>query len=112
MTLEEVRRVLEAEEVYVPEAARGREVSGIVATDLMSDLLTTDHTGCLVLTGLASDQAVRTANLIEAAAVVVVNGKPLPAGMVGLARELDMPLLRCRRPMFEACVALARAAGL
>jgi hypothetical protein len=87
-------------------------VAGVVATDLMSDLLTADRVGCLVLTGLASDQTVRTADLVGAVGVMVVNGKPLPAGMVELARELGMPLLRCRRPMFEACAALARAAGL
>ncbi len=111
MTLDDARRALAAEEIHLPDAARAREVSGVVATDLMSDLLTADRVGCLVLTALASDQAVRTADLVGAAGVIVVNGKPLPAGMVELARELGMPLLRCRRPMFESCAALARAAG-
>lgn len=111
MTLEEARRALDAEEVHMPEAARTRELAGVVATDLMSDLLTADRVGYLVLTALASDQTVRTADLVGVAAVIVVNGKPLPAGMVELARELGMPLLHCRRPMFEACVALARVAA-
>ncbi len=112
MTLEQAARALSAEWVHPgPAGAATRSLRGVVATDLMSDLLVADRHGHLVLTSLASDQVIRTADIVGAPAVVVVNGKPLPAGMVDLARELGVALLRSTLPMYEACVAVARAAG-
>ncbi|MBR2983178.1 MAG: hypothetical protein IKC80_08100, partial [Kiritimatiellae bacterium] len=48
-----------------------RTVGAVVANDLMSDVLLNDADDMLLLTSLASDQAIRTANIVGAMAVVV-----------------------------------------
>ena len=83
-----------------------REVGTIVANDLMSDVLLTDSDDILLLTSLASDQAVRTANIVGAAAVVVHNAKPLPATMCQVADTLGIPLISSPLVKFDACVKL------
>ena len=83
-----------------------REVGAIVANDLMSDVLLTDSDDILLLTSLASDQAVRTANIVGAAAVVIHNAKPLPATMCQVADTLGIPLISSPLAKFDACVKL------
>ena len=51
----------------------GRTVGAVVANDLMSDVLLNDADDILLLTSLASDQAIRTANIVGAMCVVVHN---------------------------------------
>jgi predicted transcriptional regulator len=108
INFDDIRDILNAEWI-AGQRQIGRTITGVVASDLMSDLLTLGRPGCLVLTSLASDQAVRTADLVGAAGVVVVNGKPLPTSMAELAEQLELPLLRTSMRMFEACCALWQA---
>jgi len=111
MTLDETVTALNATVVHRGSRADSSDIRSAVASDLMSDLLVADRHGHLLLTSLASDQAIRSADIVGAAAVAVTNGKTLPASMIALARELDMPLLRTTLRTFEACAALARAMG-
>lgn len=107
MTVRDLLPVLDAE--ILSAADLNRPVRAIVACDLMSDVLLTDEDDVLLLTSLASDQAVRTAQVIGAAAVVVVNGKPLPSSMAEVARSLNVTLATSKRSKFDACVALHAA---
>jgi len=107
MKLEDIAQRLEAEIVHRGAGFDRTEIGSVVASDLMSDVLVTDLPRPLILTSLASDQAVRTADIVGAAAVAVVNGKALPENMRRLARELDLTLLRSPRTKFDACLALA-----
>ena len=111
MTLDDVGQTLEATVVHRGAQAGGADIRHVAASDLMSDLLVADRHGHLLVTSLASDQAVRTADIVGAAGLVVVNGKNLPATMVSLAKELDLTLLRTSLRMFEACVKLGKALG-
>ena len=92
---------------------RGRPVRHVVASDLMSDVLLVDEEDMLLLTSLASDQVLRTAQIVGAVGVVVVNGKPLPSTMCGVARELGVSLLTARASKYDCCVRVhaARTAG-
>lgn len=110
MKLEDLARRLGAEIIHRGAAFETAEVENIVASDLMSDVLVTDLPRLALLTSLASDQAIRTADIVGALAVVVVNGKTLPQNMRQLARELNITLLRSPLPKFDACVALAALA--
>ncbi len=107
MTVRELLPVLQAR--LLADADLERTVRGVVACDLMSDVLVVDEDDLLLLTSLASDQAVRTAQVIGAAAVVVVNDKPLPNSMADVARALKITLATTALPKFEACVALHEA---
>ncbi len=83
----------------------------VMASDLMSDVLLIDKDDMLLLTSLASEQVLRTAQIVGAAGVVVVNGKPLPSSMVEVARELGMALAVSQLSKYDACVAIYVAQG-
>ena len=84
----------------------GRTVGAVVANDLMSDVLLNDADDILLLTSLASDQAIRTANIVGAVAVVVHNAKPLPATMCQVADTLGIPLISSPYSKYDSCVKL------
>ncbi len=100
LTLAEVRDLLEAEVVWCPDPSA--RIAGIVAADLMSDVLVDSRPGMLLLTGLATVQAIRTAAIADLSGVVFVRGKWPPAGAVELAREKTVPVLVTGRSLFDA----------
>jgi len=80
-----------------------REISFAGGSDLMSDVLAFGKPGLLLLTGLTNTQSVRTANIIDATAVVYVRGKKPDEEGVRLAKEMNIPLLCTKLMMFQAC---------
>ena len=113
MTVERVAQVLDGKTLYAGEGP-GRPVRHVVASDLMSDVLLVDDDDLLLVTSLASDPVLRTAQIVGAMGVVVANGKPLPSTMIDVARSLGVPLITAPHPKYECCVrlhlALAEAA--
>ena len=105
MTILEVAEVLKAEVLVKGEGCH-KAIRHVIASDLMSDVLMVDEEDLLLLTSLASDQVLRTAQVVGAVGVVVVNGKPLPSSMVSVANSLGVSLLTTRLSKFDACVAL------
>lgn len=87
----------------------GRPVQAVVASDLMSDVLVVTREDFLLVTSLASDQMIRTADLVGAAGVVLVNGKQPPASALKLATDLNIALITSPLPKYEACLALGTA---
>jgi len=102
MTLNEVRRILDAEIVA---GAQWDEIDVVMGcgADLMSDVLAFAERGALLLTGLTNTQVIRTSMMAEIAAVCFVRGKRPPKETIDLAAESDLPLVCTRLPMFEAC---------
>ena len=84
------------------------EIFHVMACDLMSDVLTVDHDGFLLITSLASDQVARTADIVGAAGIVLVNGKNPQPALQTLAGQLGIPLLGTDLPCYEFCLALGR----
>jgi hypothetical protein len=78
----------------------------VVAGDLMSDVLVTDFDDVLIVTSLASEQVLRTADMIGARGILLVNDKPPQPGMKALAAQQDLTLLSTPLSMFQACLAL------
>lgn len=86
----------------------GEPLCHVVASDLMSDVLVVDQDKLLMVTSLSSEQTVRTADIVGARGVLLVNDKiPQPA-MKKLAEEEGLTVLSTPLSMFEACVALGR----
>ena len=110
MTMLEVAEALGAEVLVKGEACR-RQVLHVLASDLMSDVLLVDEEDMLLLTSLASDQVLRTAQIVGATGVIVVNGKPLPSSMVNVANDLHMTLATSRLSKYAACVRVAQILG-
>lgn len=111
MRLHDVVSLLGAE-VICGEGQLNSEVETGVACDLMSDALTHYGPRVLFLTGLTNPQVIRTAELIDCAAVVFVRGKrPLDQMIRTTAAARGIPLLVTDHTMFETC-AMLHAAGL
>lgn len=110
MTLRELVAPLQAEILAGDSNLDIRNVHCVVASDLMSDVLVAAHDDILLVTSLASDQMIRTADLVGAAAVLVVNGKRLPDSALQMADKLGLPLLRTALPKYEACVVIGNTA--
>lgn len=102
MTLKEIKELLHAE-VIIGADKLDLEITFAGGSDLMSDVLAFGKPGILLLTGLSNAQSVRTANIIDAKAIVYVRGKkPDEEGMV-LAKEKGIPLLSTSLMMYTAC---------
>jgi hypothetical protein len=69
----------------------------------MSDVLAFGKPGLLLLTGLSNAQSVRTANIIDAKAIMYVRGKRPDEAGIAFAKEMKMPLLTTRYMMYTAC---------
>lgn len=76
-------------------------VSYAFASDLMSDVLTIEGSGILLITGLTNLQAVRTAEMADISHIVFVRDKHATQEMVNLAVENNMVLLECSYSMFK-----------
>lgn len=69
----------------------------------MSDVLSYIHPGSLLCSGLTNPQVVRTAEMVDVAAIVFVRGKTPPEETIRLAEEKGIPLLLSPYTMFECC---------
>ena len=77
-------------------------VTGVVAADLMSDVLVDARPGHVLVTGLVNVQVIRTAAIADLAAVVFARGKAVPADVVDLARQMNVPVFASHDTLFEA----------
>lgn len=111
MMLKEAVSALNANTLHEAADYAGTRVDHVCASDLMSDVLVQERENLLLLTSLAAAQAVRTADVIGAVGVILVNGKSATKAMVDLAREFDLTLAGTELDMFHACVALGRVVG-
>ena len=111
MKLKNLFAAVQAHVLWSDSAREDADVLHVISSDLMSDVLMVDLEHPLLLTSLVSDQSLRTANVVGAAAVLVANGKTPPPDMVALARQLGIPLVRTPLAKFDAAVALGKALG-
>jgi len=102
MTLKEIKELLQAEVISGSDSL-DVEITFAGGSDLMSDVLAFSKPGILLLTGLSNAQSVRTANIIDAKAIVYVRGKKPDKMGIELAREKGIPLLSTKYMMYTAC---------
>lgn len=100
MKLSEVKDILDAE-VIVGEDNLDLEVQTAFGADLMSDVLAFAKAGSLLLTGLTNTQVIRTANVLDIAAIILVRGKKPSSETITLASELKIPILATKYILFE-----------
>lgn len=97
-----------ASTLHAPSGWEDREVKRVFASDLISDILVSDHEETLLLTSLLSDQILRAADVIGAVAVIVVNRRQIPASLGKAAVKQGIPLFHTPMPKYETCVRLGR----
>jgi serine/threonine-protein kinase RsbT len=102
----EIRKIREALQANVIEGERGLDsvVEHIYASDLMSDVLAFGKPSSMLLTGLASQQAVISAHMAEFKGVVFIRGKKPKDGSEKFARDNHLVLLSSDLDMFDACI--------
>ncbi|PKN70520.1 MAG: hypothetical protein CVU54_05325 [Deltaproteobacteria bacterium HGW-Deltaproteobacteria-12] len=100
MKLRDVKEILDAE-VIAGEDKLDIEVKTAFGADLMSDVLAFAKSGSILLTGLTNDQVIRTADILDIAAIILVRGKRASANTINLAKELNIPLLSTKYILFE-----------
>ena len=79
------------------------DIKYIYASDLMSDVLAFGKTDSILLTGLATQQAVISAHMAEFHGVVFIRGKKPKDGSVQFASENNLVLLTTELDMYDAC---------
>ncbi len=102
MTITDIITLLECK-TYNEVTLEPNTINGIIASDLMSDALVVDSDIDMLVTSLATAQALRTADIIGAKSVLVVNGKLISDDMVEMAKELNVLLLGTALDTFSAC---------
>ncbi len=108
MLLAEIVTLLGCTELVALNQAGRREIAGCFAADLMSEVLAFCGHGPLLVTGLTNVQSVQTAEVIDAQAILYVNGKRPDKQALELARTRGLPLLSTTLTLYEACGRLHR----
>lgn len=80
------------------------EVDHVYASDLMSDVLAFGKPNSILLTGLASQQAIISAHMAEFNGVVLIRGKSIKDGAESFAKENNIVLLTTDYDMYDACI--------
>lgn len=108
MDLIRIADTLEAELVYGPDEWGQINIETVFASDLMSDVLMSERDEMLLITSLSTEQSVRSAGIVGSEAVIIANSKTVTEGMIELAKDQEIALLRARAPKYDLCVRLGR----
>jgi len=98
-----IKDVLEAS-VIEGEDRLNATIGQVYASDLMSDVLAFGRPNSLLLTGLATQQAVISAHMAEFVGVVFIRGKKPKDGAEKFAKDNHLVLLSTELDMYDACI--------
>lgn len=108
MNLRDIIQIIDGK-IQNPNSALEAEVKGGCGADLMSDVLATIKPDAILFTGLCNPQVVRTAQMADVRAIVLVRGKQPPPETLELAAQEGIPLISTPYGMFEVCGRLYKA---
>ena len=101
MKISEIKEILKAE-VLIGEDLLDKTVVAAGGADLMADVLSAVAKGAVLLTGLTTEQVLRTAKVSDVTAVVFVRGKKPDEPVLELARSFNIPVLLTQYSLFVA----------
>ena len=101
MKISEIKTILDAT-VLTGEDQLERIVVGAGGADLMADVLSAVARDAVLLTGLTTEQVLRTSKIAGVAAVVFVRGKKPDTPVIELARSYRLPCLMTKYSLFVA----------
>ncbi|MCK5782489.1 MAG: hypothetical protein KAH10_07840 [Flavobacteriales bacterium] len=78
-------------------------LASVVASDLMSDVLTLENEPDILVTGLANTQCIRTAEMADIPFVIIAKGKKVSQQIIDLAHEGDIYLISTHLSIFKCC---------
>lgn len=97
-----VCKLIEGEVLFGDELV-DKEIYQAYGADLLSDVLATAKSQTLLITGLANNQVVRTAEMMDLCGVIIVGGKKVKDSTIELARDCNIPIIITEKTMFECC---------
>lgn len=86
-----------------------REVATVLASDLMSDVLTVNSDNMLLLTGLVNIQTIRTAEMSDIQNIILLRDKKASPEIIEMAEENEIVLIESSLSTYEACGLLFKA---
>lgn len=101
-----IQEILEAK-LWVGNISDGEYISGIYASDLMSDVLAYGKSGSVLFTGLNSVQAIISAYMAEFKGIIFLRNKVPEKEIFDFAKSKGMFVLSTFYDMYEACVRVA-----
>mgnify|MGYP000667708021 CR=1 FL=1 len=108
MLMKNIKQALEAS-VIAGEEILDTSFEHVYASDLMSDVLAFGKPNSILLTGLATQQAVISAHMAEFKGVVFVRGKLPKDGSRNFAINHQLVLLSSSMDMYDACIKIDSA---
>lgn len=79
-----------------------KEVTHAFSSDLLSDVLTINRVGILLITGVANLQTIRTAEMAEISCILLVRNKKANQEMIDLAKDNRLVIIESPGSMFKA----------
>ncbi|MGL1892537.1 MAG: hypothetical protein OCD02_12985 [Spirochaetaceae bacterium] len=79
------------------------KVKSAFASDLMSDVLTMDEEDLVLITGLCTQQVIRTAEMSDIETIIFARGKTVTKDIIVLAKEHDITLITSELSVFKLC---------
>ncbi|MGD9301254.1 MAG: DRTGG domain-containing protein [Desulfobacterales bacterium] len=101
MKISEIKDALKAE-ILVGEDQLDKNIVAAGGADLMADVLSAVAQEAVLLTGLTTEQVMRTAQVSDVGCVVFVRGKKPGQRVLSLARSFKMPVLLTEYSLFVA----------
>ncbi|MBS4535958.1 hypothetical protein GOQ29_10075 [Clostridium sp. D2Q-14] len=101
MKLREIQNILGAE-VITGEDFLNKDIQSAFGSDLMSDVLTLVDEKAILLTGLNNPQIIRTAEIIDLFAIILVRGKTPEEDLIKLAEEKKVTLMTTNHTLYTA----------
>ncbi|MGC8612513.1 MAG: hypothetical protein ACP5F2_08015 [Athalassotoga sp.] len=81
------------------------------ATDMVSELLSVGKDGMVLVTGLATLQMLKAADIVGVGGIIIVRGKEIMPEFINAAKSYRIPLISTKFVMFTTC-GLLFCAGL
>lgn len=78
-------------------------IKSIISSDLMSDVLISEGEVDLLITSLATEQTIRTGDIIDLKAIIIVNNKEVTPEMHDLASDFDITIFKTTYSKYATC---------
>lgn len=79
------------------------KIKSAFASDLMSDVLTMDEEDLVLITGLCTQQVIRTAEMSDIETIIFARGKTVTDDIIDLAKEHNITLISSELSVFKLC---------
>jgi predicted transcriptional regulator len=102
MKIQQVLNILNGELICGKSELLEDEIDYGYSCDLMSDVLAYVQNNVLLLTGLIHPQVIRTAEMLDIKAILIVRGKKPSEDIIDMANERDIVIIRTTHSLFTA----------